>query len=376
LAYCEGSAHQQEGLMWNERRGFLTSIGASVAGGAVLPLFVSEAMPLDAVGQRSDSPAPQARESELPALPEGWWIISYAVLDDGSLCMLGANINLQHEWRRAPSGTLLGDPFARAAGALAGFWIFDGENLAAGPTFPLLRPSLQFDRFPDGRWLVASARSDDADSRILSADGSELGRIRLGDGIMHLKIDDASRIWVGWFDEGVFGNDGWRVPGLEWPPSAYGLAAFDASGRVIVQAKGAPAGSEIADCYALNVVGGQPWACTYPEFPVSTYEAENGWRWRSTGLSGTRALAVRPPYILAAGGYGEDDDQVVLVRLDEEQGVSLGRWRLPFPVGFPARADFVDARGDELHVVWDGVWSRWRIGDFLAAGAHLDLSSA
>lgn len=360
--------------MWKGRRDFVKSIGVGAAGTG-LSLSLADCAPAEALTAQRDRLAPDASEIALPALPDGWHILSQAVLAGGVLGLLGVNADLRQEWRRGPSGEMLGDPFALAGRALAGLWTFDGETLATGPTFPLLTPFPIFDRFPDGRWLVASIRSGEANARLLATDGSELSRFRLGDGIMHLKVDSASRIWVGWFDEGVFGNDTWRVPGLEWPPAAYGLAAFDATGALVAKAEGAPTGSEIADCYALNVVGDQPWACTYSEFPISTYEAQTGWRWRPTRLSGTRAIAVGHPYVLAAGGYGDDGDRVELLRIDDQRIVPMGVWRLPIPVGFPQRVDLVDAREGQLHTVSDGVWRRWSIDNFLSSTGDVRSSS-
>ena len=181
---------------------------------------------------------------------------------------------------------------------------------------------------------------------------------------MHLKIDRSDRIWVGWFDEGVFGNEGWRVADLEWPPSAYGLAAFDSKGKVLRVSAGAEPEYQIADCYALNVFGDAAWACTYPGSPISMSGDGGAFRWWKTSLPGSVALAVDMPRFLAAGGFGDDGDKVILGRLDREQAVVLGEWRLPFNVGFPRAVETVDAREDRLHVVVDGIWHVWRIEQF------------
>jgi len=204
-------------------------------------------------------PAPNT--TPLPPLPNGWQAVKHAVLSDGNLAIVGTDVDLRNEWRWDDRGMVIGNPNQLAATAQARIWIFDGNTVTEGPTFPLLTPFPVFDRFPDGRWLVASARAfDKANARIFSAQGQELARIRLGDGIEHLKIDEENRIWVGWFDEGVFGNGGWHVPGHEWPPSAYGLAAFDDAGVFLGHANEAPVNSLIADCYALNVFDGTAWA--------------------------------------------------------------------------------------------------------------------
>lgn len=66
--------------------------------------------------------------------------------------------------------------------------------------------------FGDGRWLVVASRTrDKANARVLTSDGALLDRLMLGDGIEHITIDRDHRIWVGWFDEGMFGNDTGQV---------------------------------------------------------------------------------------------------------------------------------------------------------------------
>jgi hypothetical protein len=74
----------------------------------------------------------------------------------------------------------------------------------------------------------------------------------LGDGIEHVAIDAEDRVWVGWFDEGMFGNDGWRVPGQEWPPSSNGVACFATDGALLPLPVWPAEAGTIADCYALN----------------------------------------------------------------------------------------------------------------------------
>jgi hypothetical protein len=312
------------------------------------------------------SPAPTARTATIPALPEGWHPVRYAILRDGKLAILGANVDLRREWRYDSEGAVLGNPFGAAARAGARIWTFDGTRMATEASFPLHLPFPVFDRFPDGRWLVANARADqEPQGRILTAEGAEISRVRLGDGIQHLKIDDLVQIWVGWFDEGVFGNDGWSVPGHEWPPSSYGLAAFDDGGKLVAHAEGGPTNG-IADCYALNVVGDTAWACTYTDFPILGCRSQTGSRWWSTDLSGSEALAVEQAHILAAGGYRENANNVALVRLDGDRGISVGEWRLPFSVDKRAEVQLIDGRGQDLHLINNGIWHRWAVADFLA----------
>jgi hypothetical protein len=140
------------------------------------------------------------------------------------------------------------------------------------------------------------------------------------------------------------------VPGHEWPPSSYGLAAFDDAGTIVAHAGSGPANS-IADCYALNVISDTAWACTYTDFPILACTPEGRSRWWSTSVSGSRGLAVERTYVLAAGGYAENGNRAVLVRLDDNHATQLGEWRLPFQAGYPDSVELIDGRGGDLHVV-------------------------
>ncbi len=108
----------------------------------------------------------------------------------------------------------------------------------------------------------------------------------LGDGIEHVAIDAADRIWIGWFDEGVFGNTAWRVPDRERAPSSDGLACFSDDGTLLPIATWPDEAKAAADCYALNCMGQDIWACTYTGFPLVHFrpgKAERWWRNEITG---------------------------------------------------------------------------------------------
>ncbi|MES1201133.1 MAG: hypothetical protein ABUS57_06755 [Pseudomonadota bacterium] len=305
--------------------------------------------------------APLPISSVLPPLPNGWWAQSYKVLAGGRLAVVGADADLWAAWKADRELRTVNQTARLAAQATAKVWTVQGEGLIEEVQFALLDAFPMIDQFPDGRWLAAHARSrGERNGRVLSRDGDELRRVQLGDGINHIKIDDRQRIWVGWFDEGVFGNDHWRVPGLKYAPSAYGIAAFDDHGTLVAHAS-LPS---IADCYALNAFGREVWSCTYTEFPLwrMTDQAESTWQ---TSLTGVSAIAVNFPHVVAVGGYGGDRDRVVLLKLEGASARKVDEWRMPLL----ARDSLsrIDGRGDEVHAVCDGRWHRWRVRDFVKA---------
>lgn len=87
----------------------------------------------------------------------------------------------------------------------------------------------------DGNILLASARSYfynsnkyDLNARIFDAKGNLIRQFLLGDGIQDLYVTQQNIIWTSYFDEGVFGNNGWEVP-----VGKNGLRAWDEKGATL-----------------------------------------------------------------------------------------------------------------------------------------------
>jgi len=318
------------------------------------------------------SVVPKHIDIALPRLPAGWQLVKVVVLADGDLAILATNVDLEQEWRRDAKGQVLGKPREVAARAEARLWCFDGARLVDGPSFLLETPFPEIDRFKDGRWLIVASRTrSEPNARLLASDGRLLARFMLGDGIGHVGVDRRGRIWVGWFDEGVFGNDEWRVPNEEWPPSSLGIGLFSADG----DHQRLPAFPEsvggVADCYALNIADEEAWACPYTDFPIMHLRPGHPVRWWSNEFTGPTALAVSGSHVLLAGGYGVNADRLALVALDGngegEAARTVATWRLP-PA--PSRT-LLTGRDDTIHLIRDGTWHRWRVADALAAGRKL-----
>jgi len=117
-------------------------------------------------------------------------------------------------------------------------------------------------RMPDGGYALASSRSKQGEKNLQLFD--DLGRFQtsfpIGDGIEHLAVDGRGRIWVGYFDEGIFGGD---------PLSSHGLSRFDRSGKLEYQwdySVNVP----IYDCDALTLdETGRAWVCPYTRYFVA-----------------------------------------------------------------------------------------------------------
>lgn len=295
------------------------------------------------------------RVLNLPAF-NGEFAQSLAILADGALAILTADRDVLKDWR-----TKRGNVLNASKSATARIYIFDGVTLQEGPKFPLLSPFLKIDRFTDGRWLVVAPRSDgEPNARIFSANSKLENQIMLGDGIEHVKIDGAGRIWVGWFDEGVFGNGFWQYRDRQWPPSSGGLGCFDDKGKLLW----ADEQGDIADCYALNVIGKNAWACTYTDFPIRRADGHNAANLWPTKLSGTRAIAVRNDLIVAIGGYQKQHNDFVVLRQLQGELSEHRHGKIDILPNNSAPILF-DGRGEDFHYVNEGVWHRWKIRDFL-----------
>lgn len=302
---------------------------------------------------------PTPKTTIVPSLLAGWHLRGFSTLSGGALAVVGVDADLHAALQSDRASKTVGEVWRLAAQAHGKIWSLYDDQLIEALRFPLLEPFPIVDQFPDGRWLVVNARSNgQGNARLFSVNGNQDRRIELGDGIEHMKIDAQQRIWVGWFDEGVFGNDNWRLPGSKWAPSAHGIAAFDDQGALVAHSTL----ESIADCYSLNVFGDEAWACTHTDFPIWRMHGGSERVW-PTNLRGPRAIAVRYPYLLAAGGYGDEANRVQLLKLEEQSVHALGEWRLPLDDNNPAT--MIDGRGDELHVVQGQDWHRWRVADFV-----------
>ncbi|WP_174279970.1 hypothetical protein [Sphingomonas bacterium] len=324
----------------------------------------------------------------LPPLPEGRQAVGRSVLTEGTLAMLVTDVDLQGEHRRvndAWRSSIPPDPPARlwelAANGVGRLLLARPKEWDEGASFPLETPFPLCDRFSDGRWLIVKSRARDAtNARVLSPEGALVQRFRLGDGIEHVAIDADDRIWVGWFDEGVVGNDNWRLPGHDWAPSSNGVACFAADGPLLSLPDWPDGTSIIADCYAQNVTGSGAWVCPYTEFPLVCFEPDHPTRWWRSDVAGAKAIAVDGRHALLAGGYREDAARLALVELagegDGEQASLLATWimplrRLPPPSNDWAPVwdapDLLVGRGGVLHLIVDHRWYRWHVETVVAA---------
>jgi hypothetical protein len=216
--------------------------------------------------------------------------------------------------------------------------------------------------------LLVCARSQyrspgdfDLNARVYGRDGAFLRAFLLGDGVETVQTSRRGVAWASYFDEGVFGNCGWKVP-----VGASGLVAWSKTGDKVYEYE-APGGlSAIADCYALNVATDDDvWLYYYTDFPlVHLHKQSVAGTWK-VPIAGSHAFAVGHDHALFAGGYG-GRDLIHLIRLERDgRAKDLGQFHLQAEDGSPLKLDRVVGRGGSLHVLSEGELHELAVGDVL-----------
>jgi hypothetical protein len=296
--------------------------------------------------------------TKLPRPPEGWFDYRYYLLADGTLALLRADRDLNAEykawWQRLQSGEhreRMPDPStAKARLSVLGP---NGESL------PISAPMVWhpiIDRLPDGSWVVVSARADaeDANAIILSPDGRPSHSFAAGDGIEHVRCAADGSIWIGYFDEGIFGGT----------LGAGGIVRFGRNGQPLWtyndEARGGK--SFIDDCYAMTLVGDDLWTCFYSDFPIARIAGGREKSWRNS-VSGAKALAIEGSTVLLAGGYSPEQTRLAVMELKGEEAKSLGSYH------HLALEDAALLQGlsNTLHIISGGIWSRVTVSEARAA---------
>ncbi|MFD0549143.1 hypothetical protein ACFQ0X_08125 [Streptomyces rectiviolaceus] len=218
----------------------------------------------------------------------------------------------------------------------------------------------RIDALPDGGFVVADARSRRSEQHVQIFDplGRESWAFRVGDAVEDLLADQAGRLWVGYFDEGVFGDDELSHPGLRcWSAEGEPLWAYEA-------AEGA---SEIYDCYALNVAEDAVWVCAYSDFALLEVRPGRAARQRANDLAGATALAVHEGRVTFLGGYGDERDRLVDAELRHEKVRPYATGRIVTPDGRPLGHRRTVSRGPRIYVQ-EEPYTAWTVLDISALG--------
>ena len=231
-------------------------------------------------------------------------------------------------------------------------------------TYPMVQA------MPNGGALVASKRCEWVDgflqknARHVSADGDTLNEATLGDGINHMLTDANGNVWVGFFDEGVYGDVGWEGEGHEFSPiGGPGLLRFDDSLTLSWSYSGESSGYYIDDCYALNVTDSEAITCFYSDFVIAKVGREPTKYWKNE-VAGASALLVSDRLCALVGGYAGDGTRLAIGHFESNRFVVDREERLDTrALDKPAEQAWVVGRGPELHLFQGLEWSRWTLGE-------------
>jgi len=291
---------------------------------------------------------------EIPACSGGYSLVTKSVANDGSLLFLSiessgaAAVREMHESgigvfakTRMNEARRFRLSLARPDGSL--------QTIQLPPldiTFPLV------DVFPNGRILLVAPRCEwrgpgdyDLNAVIFDPTTAGMSRILLGDGINRAYVDALGRIWVAYFDEGVFGNFGWGSPGAGQIGSA-GLICFSVFGEKIWEY---PPVSNMVDCYALNVSNAQAAIYFYTDFPLCRISEDFKLACCETELHGCHHFAIAETSVLFSGQYDDPPDAGYLGRFSAGEALKTRRVQLQLPDGSPLPKGQLLGRGEHLY---------------------------
>ncbi|GBF77078.1 hypothetical protein PA598K_05602 [Paenibacillus sp. 598K] len=158
----------------------------------------------------------------------------------------------------------------------------------------------------------------DLNAKVVDYKGRTLREFLLGDGIQNVQVTEKGTIWTSYFDEGVFGNNGW-----DHPVGAQGLLAWDENGNKLY----ADHVSDIADCYALNVVHEQEvWFYYYTDFLLGCISGgpdQPKVTFINPEISGSAGFCTDGYHFLFDGGYGKSGDYYI--KKHEKSSLSKGQ---------------------------------------------------
>jgi hypothetical protein len=232
---------------------------------------------------------------------QGLELASVNLSQDGHLFVLATKHPLDYR-QVAKSGA----SFAKAHPETPNHFVvleFKKENLLKTTEIPAQSWNYHFVQpLPEAEFLLVCARvrGETKNARVFDSNGTLKRDFTLGDGIQHLQTTADGQIWVGYFDEGVFGDT---------PISQNGINCFDKFGNLVY----AHTDESIADCYALNVISNKEvWSCYYTDFPlvqIENYRVKNTWQ---SPVRGSQGFIVWKNFVLFRGGYKmKDEDNLV-----------------------------------------------------------------
>ncbi len=195
-------------------------------------------------------------------------------------------------------------------------------------------PNVQ--RFRDGRWLVTEARTDltTPNAHVFKSDGTIINSFYAGDGIQTVLLDQRGGIWIGYFDEGVFGAFNPMPPqghpSYDYGPS--GLVRLDDRGKIEFAYNRQFPDKLISDIEALTLDDeGSAWFCPYTDYFVASVVGDHvDYVLPRAPTAGADALSIGAHHFAFFGGFHRSSMVAVVnrqterMRLIQLRGSDLG----------------------------------------------------
>ena len=210
----------------------------------------------------------------------------------------------------------------------------------------------------DGSFLVVGARcywretGVELNAVVYDHTGRVVRRGCLGDGISHVQVAADGTIWVGYFDEGVFGNYGWGHPGPT-PLGSGGIAAWTPELEKTWELD--PSAGLVSDCYTLNLSQNDVLSAPYTDFPIVQIDAGTVTVTPTKNITGPKGIVRSGDRVALIGGY-HDPGLLVVGVLAEGRFSETARMQLVTPSGDPAPSAPLHCRGSVAHLFAGTEW--------------------
>ncbi len=298
-------------------------------------------------------------------------IVSTSVDANGNALLLIASRDDQAKATATKSRGIGIFPKSRSASDLAFSLVVQSGAGAETTKLPAMNITFPYiDQFSDGGCVLVGARSSwrskddfDLNGALIERGAKTAKRVCFGDGIEDVGIDDTDRIWISYFDEGVFGNFGWSHPGPTGL-GAGGVNCFDRTGQLLWQHNRDDATEHIDDCYAMNVSPLGVWFYFYTAFKVARVTEDFSVEYFETPIGGSHSFVTDGHRFVFSSQYREPATTFHATNLYKGKLVHRRKLSLGLPTGIEADQIKMKARGDKLHVFADKHWIVYDLGSF------------
>ncbi len=259
-------------------------------------------------------------------------------------------------WARFPESSM-GNDFKHKLLISDNEIVSESDIPASDIAFPMV------DIFSDGSIALIGSRCRwhaendyDLNGMIFNPNSNVAHRFLAGDGISHIGVDGMDRIWLSYFDEGVYGNFGWGDKNSPPPIGQHGLICFDRNGDISWKCD-----QLIDDCYALNVTPDKVHFYYYSDFDLGTVSENFETSYRSTSLSGCHTFAINERFAAFTKQYDDQESVINIASLTDNECKKIRFKQLTLPNDEPIKGGRLMARNNIIHYLDDHDWYQWEL---------------